>query len=273
MSGVLGLPVVVGTDGTRAGRDAVEWAAVEAEARSRRLSIVHAQPRLARSYELRWSRSPSPRAESERMLDEAVDHARTAAPDVAVTARTVVGGAVPALLGQFAELLVVGARDRESGGLVRPGVVSHAMCPVVVVRLQTSPDLGPPGSRPRRRRCAAGRVVVGASHTSSLAALEFAFRAAAQRGVGVTALLATPKTTVSAVLDEIAPRDDGDGDLWSRHVTAVARMRAAFPTVGAVAMCRSGAATDVLVEESDGAAMLVIERHERKLTGSSQSGV
>jgi nucleotide-binding universal stress UspA family protein len=271
---VIGLPaagVVVGTDGSASGRAAVEWAAAEAAALSRRLSIVHAQPALVRSHQRRATNGPPLQASIEPLLDEAVSHARAVAADIAVSTRNVVGGAVPALLGQRAELLVLGGRDRRAdsrtGGPVCLGVASYSMCPVVVVRLESPAASASPGLRTPRRR-EAGRVVVGVGGSSrSPAALEFAFRAAAQRGVGLTALVARPPNAFGDVLDEVAPSDGGESTSWSRLMTGIARVQAAFPTVRATTVCRPGTAADVLVEESAGAALLVVGTRDRSLLG------
>lgn len=271
MSGLPQAAVVVGTDGSATGRAAVEWAAAEAAARSCRLSIVHAQSALVRSHQPRATDGLPLHASTEPLLDEAVSHARGVVPDIAVSTRNVVGSAVPALLGQRAELLVLGGRGRQadsrSGGPVCLGVASYAMCPVVVVRLGSPRRSAPTHpSTPRQRE--AGRVVVGVGGSwLSPAALEFAFRAAAQRGVGLTALVARPPTIVGDVLDEVAPTDASESTSWSRLTTRIARLRATFPTVRATTVCRQGAAADVLIEESDGAALLVVGTRQRRALG------
>jgi nucleotide-binding universal stress UspA family protein len=141
------------------------------------------------------------------------------------------------------------------------------MCPVVVVRLE-SPNPGAPRSDKMRRRREAGRVVVGVGGSSpSASTLEFGFRAAAQRGVALTALVARPPDVVGDVLDEVAPANSGESMSWPHLITTIARLRLAFPSVSATTVCRPGSAADVLVEESDGAALLVVGQRDRTVFG------
>ncbi|MCD2191390.1 universal stress protein [Actinomycetospora soli] len=252
--------VIVGADGSRGGREAVEWAAAEAEARSRRLEIVHADRALALSDQRRTPRGPALSGSSDLVLEEAVGLARVVAPSIAVNARRVDGGTVPSMSGRSAELVVIGAgllrAHPWARGLVRPGGVVPASCPLVVVRLRS--DSEDRWSRPRSgRRRAAGRVVVGSRGAMPHAALEFAFAAAAQRDVALTAVQVTPPTSCGRVVDELAPIADDQGALWEQHVTSVARMHRAFPEVRTVTACRTGDLTDVLIEESAGASLLV----------------
>lgn len=271
---VSGLPspaVVVGTDGGAAGLAAVEWAAAEAAARSCDLSIVHAQPALVRAHQRRTGDGPPAHTSSDPLLEEAVGRARAIASDTTVHARSVVGAAVPALLGQRADLLVVGNTARRTGSRSgRPvclGVAAYAMCPVAVVRLKSPESAAAPGIGTRRRR-EAGRVVVGIGGSSpSVSMLEFGFRAAAQRRVDLTALVARPPDLVDDVLHEVAPAVGVESLSWPRLVTAIARLRLAFPTVSATTVCRHGSAADVLVEESDGAALLVVGQRDRSVLG------
>lgn len=103
-------------------------------------------------------------------------------------------------------------------------------------------------------------VGVGGSSPSS-SALAFAFRAAAQRGTGLTAVHVRPPAT-DYVVDELAPPD---GDSMSIISTMLGRARAAFPWVEVQARCLRGTATEVLISESGSAALLVIGTRERGL--------
>jgi nucleotide-binding universal stress UspA family protein len=144
--------IVVGVDGSDASQDALRWAADEARLRSAPLVAVHA-----------WSFVPAQPigdpgmlavpagdlagqlgADSEAAhaaLEAAVLEALGAEPGIEVEQKVVEGEAGDALVAESesAELVVVGSHGR-SGlkaallGSVSRHVVSHAACPVVVVK-------------------------------------------------------------------------------------------------------------------------------------------
>ena len=148
--------IVVGVDGSDASRAALLWAADEARLRTAPLVAVHA-----------WSFIPAQpigdpgmlaipagdltgqlSAESEAarsVLADAVADAFEGAPEIEVEQRLVEGDAGDALVAESetAELVVVGSHGR-SGlkaallGSVSRHVVSHAACPVVVVKVASS---------------------------------------------------------------------------------------------------------------------------------------
>jgi nucleotide-binding universal stress UspA family protein len=250
--------VVVGEDGSG---HAVEWAAAEAAARRSALDVVHAA-------RVRWTIDPygcvpvadvaASRAAAQEVLHEAVDRARSVAPDVVISARSLPDRSVRSLVRQSrgAELLVLSGAvaGRSRRGLRLPGswsrrVAARAGCPVAVVKpLRSGPYAGPPP-----------RVVVGVDGTpASAAALTFALRAAEQRGLSLTVVHAfapgPPAGTDSAfrrgagseararlVLDEaLADRPD-------RFVDVPVELRTAC---GDPAM--------VLARESTGAALVVV---------------
>jgi nucleotide-binding universal stress UspA family protein len=191
VSGNHGRPVVVAVGDVTNGQ-ALDWAAAEASARRCQLHVVHAE-------RLGWAVDPSGlvpvadfssyRETGEKILREAVSRVRSVAPDIDVSAVSVFGATVPLLLAQArgAQLLVLGSRDAGfprslRGRLIHSlcgAVVRRAPCPVAVVRpLPSSPYAGSPP-----------RVVVGVDGSGTCtAALGVAFRAAAQRGLPVTAV-------------------------------------------------------------------------------------
>jgi len=144
--------IVVGVDGSEASREALRWAADEARLRFAELVAVHA-----------WSFIPAQPigdpgmlampagdlagqlgAESEAargVLEAAVEEALGAEPGLEIEQKLVEGDAGDALVAESesAELVVVGSHGR-SGlkaallGSVSRHVVSHAACPVVVVK-------------------------------------------------------------------------------------------------------------------------------------------
>jgi nucleotide-binding universal stress UspA family protein len=252
-------PVVVGVDGSRCALDAVDWAAAEAATRSLPLLVVHAYP---------W---PPPtdafgaaggtgdcghRAAAQLVLDEAVDRARSVAPDGNVSPRLVLGAAARALLAQtqHADLVVLGHRGcgRLRGLLGRSvgvQVVAHARCPVAVVH--PFHTVAPGHS--------AARVVVGVDGSArSTGAVGYAFRAAAQRGIGLTAVHAwNPRGPADL---EGAVDDLGMGEETGRRVLddAVGAWAARFPGVAVEPKLVRGPPAGALILESAGAALTVV---------------
>ncbi|MCA1693869.1 MAG: universal stress protein, partial [Actinobacteria bacterium] len=188
-------PVVVGVDESGSALDALDWAAAEAATRHRPLRVVHAftWPAIVDPY----GAIPGPgdcgcRAAAEQVLEEAVTRARSVIPDGHITPRLVVGAAARAMLEQAldADLVVLGNRGfgRLRGLLSRSvgvQVVAHATCPIAIVHPF---HIVPPGP-------SAARVVVGIDgSTQSIDAIGYAFHAATQRGIGLTAVHAwTPQ--------------------------------------------------------------------------------
>lgn len=175
----MGRPVVVGVDDSAASRAAVRWAAAEAARLRSPLHLVHVRPRPA-PHGYRWDREVDERGLRLLALAE-----REVPAGVATDAELVKGrpGAVLGEWSHRAALLVLGARraGEVTGGVVTP-VVTHAACPVVVVR-----DGGD------------GPVVVGADGTAaSEPAVDFAFREAS--------LLGVPLRVVTAVADGVVAR-------------------------------------------------------------------
>lgn len=247
-------PVVVGVDGSVSARDALDWAVAEAAARARPLSVVHACPPPIDSGPLGPLPQLAPRTGTTGVLLAAARRARLVAPEVEVTTRLVFAGPTPAILAQRAELIVVGSRGLGGvrgalAGSVSVAVCAHATCPVVVV-----PPLRAVAPGPSR-----ARVVVGVDGSDlSRSAIGFALRAAAQRGVGLTALHGwTPRP----------PADiDGLGDDWAaseaaeRHTldNALGRWRHRFPAVDIRPKLVADDPGHALAVESAGAVLVVV---------------
>ncbi|MEV1204618.1 universal stress protein, partial [Microbispora rosea] len=136
--------IVVGVDGSRAGMEAVCWAAREAELRGVPLRIANAIPAWACSTAQQgpytnvaaWMRDGAA-----AVLDAATERVRVEAPRVQVDTAILAGDPRPALVeaAADADLLVVG--NHGLGGFrglllgsVAYGVAGHAPCDVVVVR-------------------------------------------------------------------------------------------------------------------------------------------
>lgn len=135
-------PVVVGVDGSPTSEAAIKFAIEVAGVRGATLVAVHAwrdsRPTLSDVSPIDHARL----AESERaLLAEQLAGWRDRFPDVEVIPAVEQGGATQALLahGQQAQLLVVGSRGRGGfAGMVlgstSHSLITHALCPVVVVR-------------------------------------------------------------------------------------------------------------------------------------------
>jgi len=176
--------MVVGTDGSTPGLDAVTWAAREAELRRVALRVVHA---LARPVHLPLD-TVLPRAvrdhfrqEADAVVEEAVLRARTTAPGIDVAGLVRPGEALTVLMeeSRTAELVVVGHRglNEFTGpllGSTATGLAAHARCPVLVVRIPEAP---------------VGPIVLGVDGSpAGSAALRFAFEEAAAQKTRVVAL-------------------------------------------------------------------------------------
>lgn len=174
------LPVVVGTDGSHASLEAVDWAADAAVLRGLPLWIVHAG-----SDGPRPGRDP---AQAEEVCALAADRAALRDSRLKVTAESVWGAATMALLeaSHSASLVVVGHRGKGGGvsslflGPVATAVAAHAHCPAVVVRGR------PDNVHGRKHRITVG---IGRQHPEE-AAVSFAFAEAALRQCEVETVFA-----------------------------------------------------------------------------------
>lgn len=245
--------IVVGVDGSPHGQEALDWAAAEAAAMQRSLHIVHGfiWP-LIGGVPL----GPSPvgppdgglQVEAERVLVDADTRARERAPEIKVTTELVIGSAEQALLGQThdAELVVVG--NRGMGGFtgllvgsVGVALAAHAPCPVIVVHPRAD-------DRPR-----AQRVVVGIDGSDlSSSAVDFAFKAAARRGVGLTALHAWSPST------SIYPEEVVEQEERHRMLKALETHRGLFPEIDLEVKLVDDHAGRAMVEESGDADLVVV---------------
>lgn len=273
-------PVVVGIDDDGSSTDAVEWASAEAATRGCPLAVVHAfQPPLPADPS---GVAPpvdgflTSRAWADSLLRDAVARARSVASDVEVAARLRPGTAARVLLDEAegAQLLVVGSGGRCGlRGLwrrsVAVGVSAQASCPVVVVRpprVAVDADWSPP------------RVVVGVDGSEScLPAVAFALRAARQRGIPLVAVHAwTPD--LPADLEAVCGPPEMAEASARRTLDRVLDRLPELTAVPVHAALRRGDPTHALVDQSRGAALLVIGTRGRgrvlgKVLGSVSQAV
>jgi nucleotide-binding universal stress UspA family protein len=193
-----GKPIVVGTDGSREARHAVEWAAREAVLRDAPLRIVSAAsllPRMAGSHGTSEYETVTDvlREERDHALASAAEVAGATAPGLLIDSDQLTGPPAEAVTeaGNGAAMLVVGSRGVGAFTAMLLGSVSryaalHASCPVVVIPDETWTQ----------------HKLIGvgvADPEGSPAALEFAFEEAARRHAGVLAVHAwhTPQVEIS----------------------------------------------------------------------------
>ncbi|MEU7874423.1 universal stress protein [Dactylosporangium sp. NPDC049140] len=234
--------IVVGYDGSREARRAVEWAAAEAGRGGGRLHIVT-------TYEITWpgayyaavaEQVDAARQAAEAILAEITDEVRDLSTGVDVFGVCAASSAAATLLDlgdAGARMLVVG--NRGAGGLtnlllgsVSQQVATHAKVPVAVVRGRPDPSLGP--------------VVVGVDGSASGDhALGLAFEEAQERGRALVAVRAYPDSADEA-RERVALED------------SLANWAGKFPDVQVAELVAPGRPAAVLVDASHTATLVVV---------------
>ncbi|WP_214401109.1 universal stress protein [Pseudonocardia lacus] len=252
--------VVVAVDDAGTSDEAVEWAAAEAAVQRCPLHLVHRAGPAAVGDPCGLTlpvTAPQPDTDADLVLADALDLARRIAPDVPMSARPITGPLAPALLAETrrARLLVLGGRPhcrlrQLLVGSVPVAVAAAAACPVVIVRARAKADGGQPGPP---------RVVVGIDGGAvDAAAIGFAFRAARQRCIPLTAVHAW-SPDLPADLDAPAVRA-ADAERLARRVLdrALAPWLPLYPDVVVRAELVPARPGSALVAGSHGAALLVV---------------
>lgn len=253
--------VVVGADGSVASLAAVEAAAREAQGRDAGLRVVHAFVRPALHVPL----GPSPlgppegglRNMADRIVTEAVERARAAAPGVDVDRAVIAGEPLTVLEAQSraAELVVVGSRGM--GGFVgllvgstAVHLAAHGRCPVLVVREQPRAD---------------GPIVLGVDGSAAgERAVEFAFAEAELREAPLLALHAwtTWNAPMAAPQDASEPYASPPGALSGAEERllseALAGHRERYPGVAVEHRVAHGGTREALIEASRSAQLVVV---------------
>ncbi|MDX3231355.1 universal stress protein [Streptomyces sp. ME19-01-6] len=257
---VVGLPLVVGVDGSRSSLRAVDWAVDTAVVHGVSLRLVHAflweryeatEPAIA-------SGRRSARAVAENIVDTAAGHARRRAHEVEISALVLPEDPVRALLGEArnASMVVLGSRghSRLTGlllGSVSLAVAARADCPVVVLHDEGNDAFG---TRPR--------VVLGVGRPDTgPQAVRFAFREAEARRWALYAVRAWRRPA-----QDTADRPPFARDLARRHreqaaevlEDALAESLRDHPRVEIRPQVTEGRAGQVLLDASRGAGLLVV---------------
>ncbi|MBC9733407.1 universal stress protein [Nocardioides marmotae] len=258
--------VVVGADGSTGADRAIAWAAEQAAAEHRTLTVVHALDALVAATSL-WSTAPSVEAArlgevaargGEEIVARAAEQAGHASPGVTVETLVRYGDSRVVLeeVARTAHLVVVGSRGRGPVaslllGSTSASLAEQAACPVVVVRPQEGWRRG-------------GGVVVGVDgRERSTRTLEFAYEQAALRRTSVT---------VVNCLWEAPVEGETPMDQRLDHRVLVAETMAGlsekYPDVPAEVQIENGLADTVLWEHSRTADLVVVGRRKPGLIGS-----
>jgi nucleotide-binding universal stress UspA family protein len=217
--------VVVGFDGSAPSQGAARWAAREAQSRGLGLTVIHATvPPLSSSGA--WG----PGAPiSLDVLDEIRDSAQTSLDDFASTlpasdiqTLVQVGSPTGILLSasETAALVVVGSRGHGGFkelllGSVSQQLVTHADCPVVVIREERVVD--------------ATAVVVGVDGSAaSHAAVDFAFDYASRHRLSVLAVHAWDVPSFDLIVMPNTPVPIEIGDMANTEVRLAAELLAGY---------------------------------------------
>lgn len=253
-------PVVVGVDGSESSLAAVEWAARAAEARGVGLSVVHAfiWPLLGVATGPASHGDPDGglRAEARRLLAEAVDRAREAAPGIDVACEMPEGTPVPVLLraSRSAALVVLGSRGLGGFSALLVGstavqVAAHAAAPVVVVR---SGGSGEPTA-------ARGDVVVGVDGSAeSVDAVAFAFAEAQRLGTGLLAVSVAASAPAANLPAGVLLADDDNPEPARALAEVMAGWAEKYPEVPVRRNVIVGHPARTLIDLTADAAMLVV---------------
>jgi nucleotide-binding universal stress UspA family protein len=250
--------VIVGTDGTDASHDVVDWAADEAHLRQVPLHVLHAW--LGETLHApAGQQTQVTRDAGAEALQAAAEQAGLRHPELTVTTGLVDGYAREALVAvsEETDLIVLGARG--SGGFSRLlvgstslHVSSHALCPVVVVH---SPDA----------RASAGGVLVGVDgEGGNDGVLAFALATADRRQLPVQAVHAwnyPPGGGFDSGYPPVYPEERLAAEREQLLAAELAGPCGRFPAVQvAGAAVRSGAAR-LLVTLSEAHQLVVVGRH------------
>jgi nucleotide-binding universal stress UspA family protein len=273
--------IIVGVDGSEASKRALQWAAQQAAAERRELTLVHtvkavAPPSMDAKVVNASRAQEALQAAGRKVLDAARIEAARWAPGLDVTDVLGVTDARELLLqmSEGADMLVVGSHGRGRVrsallGSVSVALVRRAHCPVVVVR---------PGNAGTVRN---GIVVGVDALPESQPVLEFAYREASVRDLPLTVLhsgwsilAGTPEAAAYMVAETNEARELERLAL----AEAMAGMAEKYPDVNVTTRLVQGPPQDALVRLGERMNLIVVGSHqargvERAIFGSVSVGV
>ncbi|MFF9815335.1 universal stress protein [Streptomyces sp. NPDC014006] len=256
--------VTVGLDGSPESLAAAHWAADEAEKQGLTLRLLHAWPLLA-PEPISIPSEVDQNYWAKRLVHTARAELQARHPALCVVGNLVADDAQDALLQAASDsaMLVLGSRGLESVesyflGDVSMPVAARAERPVVLVRTAAREEGPPPSS--------VSRVVVALKlHTSSDDLLDFAFHAAAARGVPLVAVhgrsvplhARVPWGVDHGITEEITQ------DAHQQLSQALRPWQEKYPQVEAAKSIRLASPAKAVVEAAEGATLLVVGRRKR----------
>lgn len=151
--------VVVGVDGSESSIAALRWAARQAELTGAELKAVMSWDLPTAAYWVPLPNDLDLESSARKTLADQIEETLGPDPRVPVTQVVTQGHPAPVLIGEanHADLLVLGSRGHgEFTGMLLGSVsehcVTHAHCPVVVIKGDRQPATEGPGRQPRAAR-------------------------------------------------------------------------------------------------------------------------
>lgn len=258
--------IVVAVDGSDGSMAAVRWAATTAARRRKSLHLVafwQVPAMVPGAYQN--TVQAALRAEVEDRLARARELVAELVPELAVTQDVQEGHPARGLvaMSEAAALVVMGARGLGlvTGALmgsVSAAVLSHAACPVVVVREDMALD-GPDASGP---------VVVGVDGSdNSRQAAEVAYREADARGVGIRAVSSWLDSNIYASPAALQAAREHAEVLQREHQAMLERfmrgLNRRYPDIALEQVVSQGHPAEALAQAAQSAQLLVVGTHGR----------
>lgn len=261
--------VVVAVDGSAASHNAVRWAANTANKRGipLRLASSYTMPQFLYAEGMVPPQELFDDLQSETMekIDEARAIAHGVAPDLKIGHTIAEGSPIDMLLDMSRDVTMIVMGSRGLGGLsgmvmgsVSAAVVSHASCPVVVVREDNTLD----------ESTKYGPVVVGVDGSDvSQKATEIAFAEAHARGAELVAVHTWMDMQVQASLAGLSAAQQQWEEVEREQKDMLAErlqpLTDAYPEVQVRKVITRDRPVRALVENSEGAQLLVVGSHGR----------